>query len=258
MLSVLRSWRRKRLLAQRFPAAWQEHIEANLRHYQHLGGRQQEAVRKVVRVFLAEKDWTGGGGFAVSEEMKLTIAAHASLLVLGFDEPYYFDRVQSIIVYPGPYRHPPQMQSHELIVRDDVPVAGESWHRGAIVLSWRDVQEAARGRGRGHNVVVHEFAHVVDGLDGAVDGIPPLSNRKQERDWARVTENEYRQLENSIRRGEATLLDEYGLTNRAEFFAVASECFFERPRALRQLHPSLYSVLEDLYQQNPAQWLPDG
>ncbi len=107
------------------------------------------------------------------------------------------------------------------------------------------------------NVVLHEFAHYLDGLDGSFDGTPPL-DRPLEKTWYRVTEAEYLRLVGSARRGEATLLNHYGATSRAEFFAIATECFFEQPRAMRERHPELYGVLREFYRQDPAQWLTDA
>jgi len=234
------------------------YLRENVRHYAYLPPDRQAALLDIARVLVAEQRWEGGGGFQVTEEMKFTIAAQACLLVLGLDGPYYFDRVPSIIVYPHPYRHPARIQSGYLIVREDLPVYGEAWYRGPVILSWQEVLDAGRNASGGKNLVLHEFAHHVDGLDGEVDGTPPLAGREQQRTWYRVTEGEYRRLVGSARRGEATLLDQYGATNRAECFAVATECFFERPCALRRRHEDLYAVLRDFYRQDPAEWLPDA
>jgi MtfA peptidase len=119
------------------------------------------------------------------------------------------------------------------------------------------VLRCGRNAANGCNVVLHEFAHYLDGLDGEVDGSPPLAG-EQEKTWYRVTEAEYLRLVGSARRGEVTLLDHYGASNRAEFFATATECFFEQPRAMQRRHPELYDVLQDFYRQDPAQWLPDA
>lgn len=255
VFSWLRNRRRKRIIETAFPAAWAKHLIRNVRYYGCLSRGQQSTVQRIVQVFVAEKNWVGGAGFYVTEEMKVTIAGYASLMVLGFDEPYYFDHVRSIIVYPGSYCHPPQYSRSYLIV-EDLPVFGESWHRGPIVLAWQKLLASADSGGR--NVVIHEFAHAIDSLDGDADGAIPLFGHERQRDWNRVLEGEYRRLVGSVRRGEATLLDQYGASNQAEFFAVATECFFERPSALQQRHEQLYAVLRDFYRQDPAGWLPDA
>ena len=125
-------------------------------------------------------------------------------------------------------------------------------------MSWKFVLQAGRNAANGGNVVLHEFAHHLDGLDGDIDGTPPLAGPEQEKTWYRVTAAEYRRLLGSARRHEVTLLDHYGATSKAEFFAVATECFFERPQAMRRQHGELYSVLRDFYRQDPAEWLPDA
>ncbi len=254
------SWfkdRRQELLAEPFPPVWDEWLVANVRHYSYLDPARQETVQAVVRVLVAEKHWSGGRDFAVGDEMKVTVAGQAAVMVLGLDEPYYFDRVQSIILYPGVYIHPPQFRQYWNGPRS-ARVVGEAWYHSPIVLSWKHVLQAGRNQSNGGNVVLHEFAHYLDGLDGQVDGIPPLAGRERENTWYRVTEAEYRRLVGSARRHEVTLLNHYGATNRAEFFAVATECFFERPHAMRQQHEELYAVLHDFYRQDPAECWPDA
>ena len=255
----LKTQRRSELMAARFPQAWEDWLRGNVRHYGYLTRREQARVRETVQVVVAEKTWVGGGGFSVSDEMKVTVAGQAAVLALGMEEPYFFDGVQSIILLrrpvcasrpvPGAVRHPRRMP---------VPVYGEAWHRGPIVLSWREVLADGRGDGGGRNLVLHEFAHYIDGLDGDVDGSPPLAGREQPQTWYRVTEAEYLRLVGQARRNEVSLLDHYGASNRAEFFAVATECFFERPRAMQREHEELYGVLRDFYRQDPARWLPDA
>ena len=211
----------------------------------------------MVQVLVAEKDWDGGRGFEVTEEMKVTVAGQAAVLELGMEEPYYFDAVRTIIMYRGPYQHPPWLQSRGGLIRRGA-IYGEAWHRGPIVLSWPNVLASGRNESNGRNLVFHEFAHYVDGLDGDVDGTPPLADQQQQQLWYRVTEAAYLRLLGQARRHEVTLLDHYGATNRAEFFAVATECFFEQPHALQSQDAELYGVLRDFYRQDPAQWLPDA
>jgi Mlc titration factor MtfA (ptsG expression regulator)/regulator of sirC expression with transglutaminase-like and TPR domain len=248
---------RKELLAEPFPTVWHDWLVGNVRHYAHLDWAKQTTVQAVVQVFLAEKQWSGGRDFAITDEMKVTVAGQASVMVLGLDEPYYFDRVQSIILYPDIYIHPPQLRQYRNGPGSS-RLLGEAWYHSPIVLSWKHVLQAGRNESNGLNVVVHEFAHHLDGLDGQVDGTPPLVGREREQTWYQVTEAEYRRLVGSARRHEVTLLRHYGATNRAEFFAVASECFFEQPHAMQQQHEELYGVLRDFYCQDPAEWLPDA
>ena len=179
------------------------------------------------------------------------------MLVLGLDEPYYFDRVKSIILYPRAFTNSFRLYRDFTIVPERMSLGGQAWYHSPIILSWQDVLQCGRNAGNGGNVVVHEFAHHLDGLDGEVDGTPPLAG-EQEKIWYRVTEAEYLRLVGSARRGEVSLLNHYGAKNRAEFFATASECFFEQPLAMRRQHGELYNILQDFYRQDPAQWLPDA
>ena len=255
--SWFKDGRRKRALAEPFPAVWREYLADNMRHYAYLDASTQSVVQAVVQVLVAEKHWYGGADLVVTDEMKVTVAAQASLLVLGFDEPYYFDRVQSIVLHPAAFAHPPRLQRYMNRGRS-ATFLGEAWYHSPIVLAWKNVLEAGRNASNGGNVVLHEFAHYLDGLDGDVNGTPPILNREQEQNWYRVTEAEYRRLVGQARRREATLLSKYGATNRAEFFAVATECFFERPHAMQRQHEELYGVLCDLFHQAPAQHWPDA
>ena len=255
--SWLKNRRRKTLLAEPFPRPWLAWLHGNVRHYQYLERQKQAMMCQIVQVFVAEKTWFGGNGFSVTDEMKVTVAGQAAVLALGMEEPYYFDRVQSVILYEGPYEHPVQWRGPSGVIAERVPVLGEAWYRGPIVLSWREVLLDGRDASSGRNVVLHEFAHHIDGLDGGVDGSPPLVGREQHQRWYRVTEMEYRHLVRQARRNEVSLLDHYGASNRAEFFAVATECFFEQPHAMQARHAELYGVLRDFYRQDPADWLPD-
>jgi len=258
MFSWHKNQRRQQLLAEPFPAIWLEYLADNVRHYSLLKPSKQAVVQAVVRVFAAEKYWdSGDAGFTITDEMKVTVAGQAALLVLGLDEPYYFDRVQSIILYPGAFVNPSRFHSGFTIVPERVSLAGQAWRHSPIILSWQDVFQCGRNAGNGMNVVLHEFAHHLDGLDGDVDGTPPLTGELI-KTWHRVTEAEYLRLVGSARRGEVTLLNHYGAKNRAEFFATATECFFEQPQAMQRHYPELYNVLQDFYRQDPAQWLPDA
>ena len=248
MFSWLKRRRRKRLLAEPFPDEWLSYMQTNVVPYSLLTAGEQAKLRDRVRVFVAEKTWVGCGGLAVDDEMKVTVAAQACLLVLGIDYEYHYDKIQSVLLYPDTYLHPPSMS--EGLVHEEHPIYGEAWHRGPIVLSWKNTRSLAE---EGGNLVFHEFAHHLDDLDGDMDGMPPLE-RGQVRQWDRVVEKEYRRLIRASERGRATLLNQYGATNRAEFFAVATECFFERPIALRRRHPELYDILRDFYRQDPAEW----
>jgi MtfA peptidase len=248
MFSWLQRRRRAKLLALPFPPKWLTFLHKNVAHYQHLSEEEQTRLRNDLRIFVSEKHWEGCGGLEITDEIKVTIAAQACLLVLGMRHNY-FDRVSSILVYPRGY----------LVPVDDDPVhdnhsarLGEAHYRGPVVLSWAEVLSEGRTPAAGHNLVIHEFAHQLDFLDGVVDGTPPLKDAAQARRWHDVMTAEYQRLIRESASGQATVLDQYGTTNEAEFFAVATECFFDLPVALKQRHPQLYDLLREYYQQDPA------
>jgi Mlc titration factor MtfA (ptsG expression regulator) len=252
LFSWLKKRRRRKLLAAPFPAEWLKYLETNVGHYRYLSPAEQAQLRDDLRIFIAEKNWEGCGGLRMTDEIKVTVAAQACLLVLGM-EPYYFDRVRSILVYPAGFRAPESVDWHSgLVDEEGADLSGQAWYRGPVVLSWEDVLTEGREPGYGQNLVYHEFAHQLDMLDGVVDGTPPLRDRVQARRWREVMTREYQRLVNESERGRATLLDEYGATDEGEFFAVATECFFDQPVALRRRHPALYDLLRDYYRQDPA------
>jgi Mlc titration factor MtfA (ptsG expression regulator) len=248
----LRQRRRRRLLSQPFPEAWMAFLQDNVTLYNRLSTAEQARLRDDLRIFLAEREWEGCGGLEMTDEIKVTVAALACLLLLGIEHDY-FSRVQTILVYPGGYRVEQQEPIGEnMTLEGEVDRAGEAHYRGPVVLSWDEVLHDARHPGAGRNLVIHEFAHQLDMLDGAIDGTPPLRDRRQVRRWHKVMSAEYRRLIDEAEEGRPTLLDEYGTENEAEFFAVATECFFNRPVALADEHPRLYTLLRDYFRQDPA------
>jgi Mlc titration factor MtfA (ptsG expression regulator) len=251
----LTSRRRRKLLASAFPDAWLRYMRQNVALYALLSDAEQGKLRDDLRVFISEKNWEGCGGMAVSDEVKVTIAAQACLLLLAIEHDY-FGRVRSILVYPSGYRSPSERHVQGgTIEESDEGRLGEAWYRGPVVLAWDSVLAGGRSLDDGRNVVLHEFAHQLDFLDGLADGTPLLENDAQYRTWQKVMTEEYERLCRESAKGHATLLDEYGSTNEAEFFAVATECFFEKPRPMQRRHPLLYDVLRDYYKQDPAKRL---
>lgn len=231
------------MLARPFPEAWIDHLERNVRHYGLLSIDQREKLRQCVAILAAEKEWVGCRGLEMTDEIKVTIAGQAGLMLLGQEGDHYFDGVLSVLVYP------------EAFVTDLYrETFGEAWPRGPVILSWRHVKEGGRDPADGLNLVLHEFAHQLDGLDGDMGGTPPLGSRRELERWREVADREYVRLVRRADRGEITLLDHYGASNRAEFFAVATECFFERPIAMQRQHPELYAIFSDFYRLDPVEW----
>lgn len=248
LFSWLRKRRRLKILAAPFPPPWLEFLQRNVAHYRYLNNQEQARLRDDLRIFVAEKSWEGCGGLPMTDEVKVTIAAQACLLVLGMEHNYY-DRVLSILVYPHGYHvsHDEDEGGHA----DDR--LGEAHYRGPVILSWAEVLSDGRHPARGKNLVYHEFAHQLDMLDGVINGTPPLQDAAQARRWHEVMTAEYQQLIDASEQGRATLLDQYGTTDEAEFFAVATECFFDRPVQLARRHPQLYALLREYFHQDPAE-----
>ena len=255
ILSWFRNRRRRRILAEPFPADWERLLERRLRHYRHLPAEHRRRLHQIVQVMVVDKEWAGAGDLEITTDMKVTVAGQAAVMVSGFETPYFFDRLHTLVIHPGTVRFTP----HQAARNANLPAGdfdGIAWHRGPVVLSWTRLRRELMGRSPGHNVVLHEFAHHLDGLCGEMDGAPPLGDAQRERQWYAVTEAEFFRLVGNARRDEATLLDHYGASNRAEFFAVATECFFELPHELRERHRDLYDTLADFYHQSPTEWLP--
>jgi Mlc titration factor MtfA (ptsG expression regulator) len=255
---MLLSWfterRRRRVLETPFPEAWRAIMARDVAQWSGLDDDERERLCELVQVFVAEKHWEGCGGLALTDAIKVTIAAEACLLLLGRDHGLYGD-VASILVYPStvvPPERPRGFFAQSLEVQGaPAPLVGEAHLGGPVILVWDEVRRGARRPDDGRNVVFHEFAHKIDMLDGEVDGTPPLPDRARRADWASVCSAVYlalRENDPAIRR----VLDPYGATNEAEFFAVATESFFERPVALREALPALYDLLADFYRQDPC------
>lgn len=249
LLRPRRQVARRQLLAEPFPPHWLPILQ-RLPFYAQLDERGQQRIRDDLRVLVAEKEWEGCGGLVLTDEIRVTIAAQASLLLLNIEHEYYED-VRSILVYPSAYRTMPR-QDRSGIVREGQANLGEAHLRGPVVLSWDSARGGALDAKDGHNLVLHEFAHQLDMLDGLADGTPPMSDRGEFTAWVHTMTAEYRRLKESAANGRATVLDKYGATNPAEFFAVATECFFEKSRQLQQRHAELYAVLREYYNQDPA------
>jgi MtfA peptidase len=244
--------RRKQLRSQPFPPTWLTIIKKNVPIYNRLPQPDQEELQGHIQIFLDEKYFEGCGGLELTDEIKVTIAAQACLLLLHRQTDYY-PRLITILVYPNAYVAKNIEPIGGGVVQEGETVRlGEAWKDGVVVLSWDDVSRGASDLHDGHNVVLHEFAHLLDQEDGSADGAPILEHRSQYVTWARVLSDEFDQLRRDTELGRTDVLDGYGATNPAEFFAVATECFFEKPIQLRQKHPQFYEELKTYYRQDPA------
>jgi Mlc titration factor MtfA (ptsG expression regulator) len=252
-LHWIRDRRRRKLLETPVPPAWTAHLERNFAHWAHLDETERARVLDIARVLAAEKRWEGCGGLELTEEMVVTIAAQAALLLLGLPDQDFYRGVESVLVYPTGYMLPRRrVDPAGVVVEGPEAVVGTAVPLGAVVLSWRGARAGGRDEHDGRNLVFHEFAHALDMRDGAVDGTPPLDGRERLRTWFTVMTRHYEELRAAASEGRPSLLDPYGATNVAEFFAVATEVFFERAADLASEAPDLYAVLRDFYRQDPA------
>jgi Mlc titration factor MtfA (ptsG expression regulator) len=253
VFDIFKSRRRARLRARPVPPAWRAILEHNLPVFTRLTREDQAELLGLTQVFLAEKHFEGVGGLELTDEIRVTIAGQACLLLLHRDTDYYPDLV-SIVVYPSGYT-----------ANEERHIGGGIWEEGgedrlghtgrrlgALVLAWDAVRRGAAAPSDGENLVLHEFAHQLDFENQSSDGTPALERHGDYLAWARVMSAEFNALRNAASAGEPTLLDDYGATNPAEFFAVITEVFFERPRALRKMHPELFAQLQRFYRQDPT------
>jgi hypothetical protein len=249
MFHWLTERRRRHLLETPFPDAWRDVLAANVATYKHLPEDRQQRLRDLVQVFVAEKHWEGCGGLEMTDEVRVTVAGTGCLMLLARDHDL-FREVRSILVYPSAVVGPTSVSlyglTHEPIRRREV-VLGEAHHIGPMILAWDAVRAGAANAADGRNVVIHELAHKIDDLDGAFDGTPPLPDTEARRAWADACSHAFLALRRGVERGTKCALRDYAATSEAEFFAVASEMFFEKPAHLRDELPDVFAVMRAFY-----------
>lgn len=247
--------RRQRIIAELFPASWLSTVRRSVHFYEQLSSDRQRRLRQTVQIFLAEKQFLGCAGLDVTDEIKVTIAAGACALLLGVPHLDVFPRLREVIVYPHDFT-----ETTEAIGPDGRPYeirktrAGEAWRRGPVVLAWNSVRRSVASPRDGYNVVYHEFAHVLDMQNGIADGMPPLESAAQVEAWTKTFYPAFKAFVQETRRGRSTFIDPYGAGHPAEFFAVATEHFFEQPAQLHRNQPALFRLLADFYRLDPTQW----
>ena len=258
LLRWIRARRRRRLTAEPFPTEWTRILERGLPWYADLTAAEQARLKADLRTLVAEKNWEGCGGLVLTDEMRVATAATAALLLLGLEHDFY-PNVHSILIYPTGYRAPTRSVRPDGIVTEELsPRLGEAWLDGPVVLSWSDLQRGNQHGRDGRNLVLHEFAHKLDMLDGRVDGLPPAVSPSQHAAWQEVLTSAQRELMQRLAQGRPPLLTPYPPDDPAELFAVASECFIEQPDALCRHYPKLYGMLRDYYRQDPARRTADA
>jgi MtfA peptidase len=258
IFDLLKQRRRRRLQARPFPKEWLRLIQRHVVFFHKLPGSDRFELLGHVQVFLAEKRFEGCGGFVITDEVRVTIATQACLLLLH-RRTDYFPGLLTILVYPLTYMVEEKRQVGEHVWEEGtVSRLGETGRRmGSLVLSWGAVKHGAADPSDGKNVVLHEFAHQLDYENHAADGVPELATNEQRLAWSEVMRSEFASLRAADDSGIPTLLDTYGASNPSEFFAVSVEAFFERPHALCARHPKLYAELQRYFQQDPVEYCAD-
>lgn len=256
LFSWLRSRRRRKLLAEPFPLRWERFLHQNVGHYPRLSPAEQAKLRDAVRVLIAEKTWVGRGGLFVTEEMKVTVAAGAALLLLGDDRGYY-PLVPLVAVFPDKLQTPMAEDGWEDDGLSETEADGQAVYRGPVLLSWPDVAAEMADPGCGQNVVVHEFAHQLDNRDGIAGAAPPLGDRALEARWRYVMRVAYEDHRRAVRAKGDIYFTEHAAENEAEFFADASEAFYCDPAGLGEANPEVYRLLAAYYRVEPLKWFPD-
>ena len=246
--------KRRAIRARPFPAAWRAILKRRVPYFRALPADLQLQLKRHIQVFVAEKAFIGCDGLEITEEIRVTIAAQACLLILNRPADYY-PALTQILVYPRPFvvdrGHTDEAgvahHGHQVL-------SGESWSQGQVILSWQDTLQGAATPDDGQNVVIHEFAHQLDQATGAANGAPALARRAHYERWSAVLGAEFEALKARTARREGTLFDDYGASDPAEFFAVISEVFFEQPQRMASEHPALYQELRAFYQLDPLSW----
>jgi Mlc titration factor MtfA (ptsG expression regulator) len=251
--TLWRLWSRQRIGRRPFPAAWRDIVRRRVPLARELPAAQQLRLKKHIQVLLAEVPFIGCAGLEVSDEMRVTIAAQAAFLLLGRGGS--FGNLREVLIYPGHFVVPRSEAGIGGVVHEGRDVlAGQSWQRGQVILAWDAVQDGAADPHDGANVVMHEFAHQLDQVTGAANGAPYVGRGAMQLAWARVMNQEFNALLGRLVRAETSLIHPYAATSPAEFFAVATELFFERPDALAAERPALYEQLRRCYRLDPSSW----
>ena len=237
-----------------FKDEWILYLQSKLPIYERLPVELREKLHLKIGEFIRSTFFEGCGGLELDDEIILTVAAQACILILNHEgEPY--PKLNSVLLYPSAFvSRSTSAGPGGTIIEREVKCLGESWDNGTVILSWNSVKHGADNIFDGHNVSFHEFAHQLDSLDGDTDGVPLLGSEEAFQTWANVFAEHAELLIDEVRRGKKSLLDPYGATNPGEFFAVATETFFEKPRQMKRKQPELYAELQSFYRLDPADW----
>lgn len=243
------------VLMQAFPLDYSKILRKNLPGYSRMPTDLQMQLKRRIRQFLYQKTFVGCGGLQITDEIRVTIAGKACLLLLNRVSDVY-PQLTHVLVYPTAFVAPrTQMNADGVVTHTNQGLSGESWSDGRVILAWDQVAHNAETEALGQDVVLHEFAHQLDSETGITNGAPGLKSAAAYRAWADVMEREFAHLQQEIARANLTVIDPYGATNPAEFFAVTTEAFFKKTLALASNHPALFDLLKGYYCVDPREWI---
>ena len=236
-----------------FPEEWKNILQSGWPLYSKLPDDLRHQLERLTLVFLDRIDFKGVDGLAITDEIRVMTSAQACILLLN-QGTFFTNKLRSAVIHPKAY----SATSHDTIAGETmekkIAVQGQSWENGLVVLSWDNTRTGAANSKDGRNLVIHEFAHQLDQSDGLTDGAPVLGSKEQYKRWQRVCSRVFSDLQDKIDRGQKTVIDDYGATNPAEFFSVATETFFEKPYQLNKKRPELYDLLREYYRVDPLTW----
>ena len=252
---VWNALRRQRIRRQPFPPAWRDILRRRMPALAQMPADVQLQLKKLAQVLIAEKPFIGCAGLVVTDEMRVLVSVQAALLLLRRGAGYY-PQLRQVLIYPGAFVvDRSNAGAAGLVHQERRALAGESWQQGQVLLSWQDVLAGAADPHDGHNVVIHEFAHQLDQESGAANGAPWLREPARRARWAQVLGHEFQALQERLAQEESGLIEPYAATNAAEFFAVVSELFFEKPAELALAHRALFAEFCGYYGVNPMHWI---
>ena len=246
-------WRDKRILKCSFPTHWQATVHRRLPFFEKLSDAEQKQLQDMIKLFVAKKYYYGCGGLEINDDIRVTIAAEACLLLLNRKTGVY-PSLKHILVYPSAFKVDRQQHNQDgTVSHKNSGLLGESWDTSKVILSWDSVEHGIQNFNDGHNVVLHEFSHQLDSQSGSANGAPLLKKNSYQL-WAKVLTKEFKALVKASEEHNKAVMDYYGATNPAEFFAVATEAFFEKPQQMSNKHPELYNEFKTYYCVDPLLW----
>jgi len=238
---------------KKFPKKYSEILNNYFPIYKKLPNNIKKNLHACILVFIKEKEFIGVKGINIDDEKRVLIAANACLLTSGIDECMYKD-VKTIIIYPYTFIKKKKLNLGGIISESEEVLLGEAWQSGQVVISWKDLIDGDLNPQDGRNVGFHEFAHQLDMNDGVADGTPSIPFTLYHK-WSEVMSKEFKKLKETYKNHKKAILDYYAITNEAEFFAVATEVFFEKPQKLKEIEPDIYDILKEFYRLDPAKWV---